>query len=583
MQLLKKTIPLVFTVCFIAVISSQETKARDTFGFYYGNTYSDQWNNYENLVIDIRNYSPENDFTDLLHTSARLITYLSIGETDSLIEGDKLGPGGYASWYLDYNNDNLPDRNPVWGSYYVNANSNAWHDYILQTLIPEISPGGIRGLFLDTIDTVDIYPETTQGMIALVIKIRLNYPDCYLVQNRGFSVINETAGSINAVLFEEFSSYYDFDTGEYKKWTGSELSYLDQTGSVLSQLKRYYPIDIWTLDYRPENDIDLLKFAIERAAMFGFSPSTTDIYVTRLDQMNLFSISDELDSTTDRAVDIREFRVETRNNALQYHLTMDGNIVENSNHYQIFITTLKPDDPVYFTSTGFCANYMVEDNSLYKYNGTGTSWSWTYIGDVRNSIQNNTITTEIFPASLGTGNNTLVTAMAVSSNSIWAPQDTSDILRGVTEIVQTDAIYQIEDDIDKSIKGHQDIKRLTSTDSTTELIVEMVLRSQPNGSNHYVIFLDTDGVHSGYRNYEITASHIVMDGQLYIYSGDGDTWNWNYLKPVSVVSGRKQLLYTLEKQDIELGTGEYRIMGEVLDSQWRVTDYTGMLECTTNF
>ena len=583
MRLTNKATLFVFLAFFMVVISCRDGKAKDTFGFYYGNIYSDQWNNYENLVIDIRNYSQENNSAYLLNTTARLITYLSIGETDSLIEGDKQGPGGYASWYLDSNNDNLPDLNPVWGSYYVNANSNAWHDYILQTVIPEISSGGIRGLFLDTLDTVDLYPETTQGMIALVIKIRLNYPDYYLVQNRGFSVINETAGSINSLLFEEFSSYYDFDTGEYKKWSGSELSYLDQTGTMLSQLKQNYPIDIWTLDYRQENDNDLLKFSIERAVRFGFTPSTTDIYVTRLDQMNLFSISDEPDVTIDRAADIREFRVENRNNALHYHLTMDGNIAENSNHYQIYISTLNPVDPGYFTSTGFCANYMVEDNSLYKYNGTGTSWTWTDIGDARSSHMNNTITTEIHSPSLETGNNTLVSAVAATSNSIWAAQDTTGILRGVTEISRTDALYQIEDDTDKSIKGHQDIKRLTSTDSITELIVEMVLRSRQNGSNHYAIFIDTDGVLSGYKNYEITASHMVMDGQLYIYSGDGDTWDWNYLKPVTIVSDRNKLNYTLEKQDIELGTGAYRVMGEVLNSQWRVTDYTGMLECTTNF
>ncbi len=146
-------------------------------------------------------------------TSARLITYFSIGETDTLIEGDKQGPGGYASWYLDQDSDNFPDQNPNWGSYYVNANSNAWHDYVLQTLIPELSSSVISGLFLDTLDTVDIYPETTNGMISLVNKIRLYYPDYYIVQNRGFTIINETASSINALLFEEFSTYYDFDTG----------------------------------------------------------------------------------------------------------------------------------------------------------------------------------------------------------------------------------------------------------------------------------------------------------------------------------------------------------------------------------
>ena len=582
MQLLSKVTLSVFITCFMVVISCGDAEARDKFGFYYGAEFSDKWNDYENLVIDIRLYSQDNVSADLSDVRARLITYLSIGETDTLITGDKNGPGGYASWYLDQDGDNFPDRNPVWESYYVNANSNAWHDYILQTQIPEISSSGIKGLFLDTLDTVDLYPETISGMIALVIKIRLNYPDYYLVQNRGFSIINETAGSIDALLFEEFSSFYDFDTKEYKKWPGSKLSYLDQTGTVLNQLRQNYPIDIWTLDYRPGNDNDLLKSAIERAIRFGFIPSTTDIFVTRLDQMNLYLIPDEVNSTIERAVDITEFRVETRDDGIQYDVTMDGDIAGNSSHYQIYISTLRPGDPVYFNATGFSANYMIEDGCLYKYNGSGTSWSWKYLKDVRSSIIDNTITTEIFPSSIETGNNTLVSAMAATLNSTWDNQDTSNILRGVTKVSLTDVVCQMEDDIDTSIKGHQDIILQTSTGTVSELIVEMVFRKTPKSSNHYVIFLDTDGVYSGYRNYEIRASHMVMDGELYLYSGDGDTWDWNYIKPVHPVSSGKKLIYTVEKQDIGLETGPYRVMGEVLGSKWNTKDYTGVLECTAN-
>ncbi len=583
MKLLNKVTLLVSIAYFMVGITCPDVKAKDKFGFYYGDTYSDQWNEYENLVIDIRNFSQGSGTTDLSETSARLITYLSIGETDTLIEGDKQGPGGYASWYLDQDGDNFPDQNPNWGSYYVNANSNVWHDYVLQTLIPGLSSGVVNGLFLDNLDTVDIYPETTSGMISLVIKIRLHYPDYYVVQNRGFSIINETASSINALLFEQFSTYYDFDTGEYKKWSGSDLSYLDQMGTMLNQLKQSYPIDIWTLDYRTEDDNDLLKFVIERAIRFGFIPSTTDIFVKRLDLMNLFFISDNLDISIDRTVDIIEFRVEAQNNTIKYSLTMDGDIGENSVYYQIYISTLNPVNPGYLTSTGFSANYMIEGGNLYKYNGDGTSWSWTYLQNVESSILNNTITTEIYPSSIETGDNTLISAIADTLNLNWAIQDMTNILRGVTEVTQTDTVYLIEDDIDKSIRGHQDIKRLTSTDSVSELIVEMVLRRRPRTSNHYVIFIDTDGVYGGYKNYEITASHMVMDGKLYRYSGDGDSWDWAYMKSVNVVTSGKKLIYTLDKQEVELETGAYSVMGEVLNRKWNDVDYTGALQCSTNY
>ncbi len=140
MNLLNKLILLVSIACFMAGITCPDVKAKDKFGFYYGDVYSDQWNDYENLVIDIRNFSQDSGSTGLSETSARLITYISIGETDTLIEGDKQGPGGYASWYLDKDGDNFPDQNPNWGSYYVNANSNVWHDYVLQTLLYQSYP-----------------------------------------------------------------------------------------------------------------------------------------------------------------------------------------------------------------------------------------------------------------------------------------------------------------------------------------------------------------------------------------------------------------------------------------------------------
>jgi hypothetical protein len=583
MKLLDKVILLVSIACFIAGMTCPDAKAKDKFGFYYGDIYSDQWNDYDNLVIDIRKFSQYSSSIDLAETSARLITYISIGETDALIEGDKQGPGGYASWYLDQDGDNFPDQNPNWGSYYVNANSNAWHDYVLQTLIPELSSSAVNGLFLDTLDTVDIYPETTNGMISLVNKIRFYYPDYYVVQNRGFSIINETASSINALLFEEFSTYYDFDTGEYKKWSESDLNYLDQMGTMLNQLKQSYPIDIWTLDYRTEDDNDLLKFAIERAVRVGFTPSTTDIFVKRLDLMNLFFIYDNLDINIDRAVDIIEFRVETPNNTIRYYLTMDEAMAVDSDHYQIYISTHNPVDPVYLTSTGFSANYMIEDGCLYKYNGDGTGWSWTYLQEVVNSILNNTIVVEIDPSSIETGDNTLTSAMAATLNFTWAIRDMTNILRGVTAVARADNVCLIEDEIDKSIRGHQDIKRLTSTDSVSELIVEMVLRRRPKDSNHYIIFIDTDGAYGGYRNYEITASHMVMDGELYRYSGDGDSWDWVYIKTLDIVTSRKKLIYTLDKQDVELVTGAYSVMGEVLDRRWNDADHTRTLQCSTNY
>ena len=59
---------------------------------------------------------------------------------------------------------------------------------------------GVDGLFLDTIDTVDMAYETVGGMVDLIKKLDEKIPDAKLVANRGFSVFPYISQLVDGIL-----------------------------------------------------------------------------------------------------------------------------------------------------------------------------------------------------------------------------------------------------------------------------------------------------------------------------------------------------------------------------------------------
>ena len=67
----------------------------------------------------------------------------------------------------------------------------------------------LRGSFLDNLDIVDNYPFMKNCVIKLIRDIRRKYPGIIVV-NRGFTIVEDIAPYVDAVLFEDFGTYYDF-------------------------------------------------------------------------------------------------------------------------------------------------------------------------------------------------------------------------------------------------------------------------------------------------------------------------------------------------------------------------------------
>jgi len=550
--------------------------AKDSFGFYYGEKFTEGLFKYETLVLDANNFASA-DLKKLKNSGVRIITYLAIGETDTLLVGDGKGPGGYASWYFDNNRDGFPDQNPNWGSYYVNASDKKWHDHILNTAIPSL-PSAIAGVFLDTVDTVDIFEETKNGMISLINKIALHYPQLFIVQNRGFDLIKDTAESIDAVLFENFSSYYNFEKQTYEKWTGGDLVYINEVAIMLNQIRRSSRFDVWTLDYMEVGDQDFLSALLTRAARFGFVPSATNINITRLDLMNQASVDDETNKGLDGCYDISSAVAEDTLTDIRFTIEVSDKIDLQNTNIQFFIGTSDTDTAKFEHPDALSADYLIENDILYRYTGDGQSWAWERVGAVSCENSNGTYNVTMKKTSINIAQNSLIEVVAVTQDQEWNLQDQTDLLRIVTRMRQ----YSSKEDLDNNIPPPGDIRKIGVALTDSHMMITVYLEGTIDIANHYGVFIDTNPLEEGYQFYNITASYMILDNGFYQYTGDGESWDWRLIRSVDVNQGKRTLSYAIDCNKIEFAGSSAELISFSLNSRWDDIDKSEALQILLN-
>jgi uncharacterized protein (TIGR01370 family) len=229
-----------------------------SYAVYYGNNleYTAHLGDYDLGIVQPNTLSIP-ALKKLTSSGKRLVAYITVGESD----GPSLGLP--KEWVLGTNEN--------WGSKFVDANQVGWQDRVLERATDIIS-FGFSGFFLDTLDTVDLFPKTKPGMIRIVERLREKFPNAVIVQNRGFAVLPETTRLIDAVMFEDYSTSYNFDTQKY-------LSSDGDISAVLPVLKT--GVKVLALDYA--DDPKLRRRAIDRAKAAGFLPFVTNISLNTLE------------------------------------------------------------------------------------------------------------------------------------------------------------------------------------------------------------------------------------------------------------------------------------------------------------
>jgi uncharacterized protein (TIGR01370 family) len=236
----------------------------NSYACYYGDASAmAKLKTYDLVIIDANSLGGAKRIAELKEAGVIVIAYLTIGEEDTKSTTGK-------DWYL-YDKKGKPLKNGDWSSYYVDARNATWQTKILKDAQVLLNMGA-DGIFLDTIDTVDLAPETKVGMVELVGRLRLTYPNALLVANRGFSVLDEIAPFIDGVLFEDFSSYYNFSTKKYTAWKGSDLEWTRVKAEWLKKLGAANDFRILTLDYVATDTDSSIPTYKARSLSFGFLP-----------------------------------------------------------------------------------------------------------------------------------------------------------------------------------------------------------------------------------------------------------------------------------------------------------------------
>jgi uncharacterized phage protein (TIGR02218 family) len=111
---------------------------------------------------------------------------------------------------------------------------------------------GADGVFMDTLDTVDVYPseEFQQGMARMINELKAEYPHKHFLANRGFSIMADIIASCSYVMFETFISEYDWETKKYYKLTDPDtVAYNEEIKAQLRELRKKHTFDVLALNY----------------------------------------------------------------------------------------------------------------------------------------------------------------------------------------------------------------------------------------------------------------------------------------------------------------------------------------------
>lgn len=175
------------------------------------------------------------------------------------------------------------DGNDDWKSDYMDVTKPEWHEHILNTLAADALEKGYDGWFLDTADSIERLRQTEpvqferarKAMIQLIQQLRQKYPGKIIVLNRGFFMLDEVAGSLDALLAEGLFQSWHPGGRHYVPVASADRDWL--LGHLSRASQRGLPVLI--VDYVDPKNVQLARKTAEQIRAAGFIPfiSTPDL------------------------------------------------------------------------------------------------------------------------------------------------------------------------------------------------------------------------------------------------------------------------------------------------------------------
>jgi polysaccharide biosynthesis protein PelA len=232
------------------------------YAVYYGPGRQSDLAAFDLVILQPAHYRPA-DIAGLHAQGALPVAYLSLGE-----EAAAPTPAPWA--LLDPQTGRIA-HNPRWQTTLIDCRSALWREHLLRERIPLLVAQGFAGLFLDTLDVQEAFPQTRPGVVALIRHIHATFPHLLLIANRGFSLLADVTDCLGAVLFEAFTTYHA--TGNYAVWDESSLTWTAQQAAYARAVCGARPL--LALDYAAPHDNALRALAEQRALAQGLLPYVT--------------------------------------------------------------------------------------------------------------------------------------------------------------------------------------------------------------------------------------------------------------------------------------------------------------------
>ncbi len=237
--------------------------AEERYAFIYSKNIDDRFINfYDKVVVEAE--AVDNIYA--IRYPKKMVAYVSVGEIEAWRKSQK---PYQKSWVLS--------ENKTWNSLIADLTQEGYRNFVLQR-IQKLHKQGYRNFFLDTMDSYHVlssnkklFKKQQRAIVSFIHKIRQKYPNCKLIINRGFELLDQIHQDIDGVVAESLLNRYNHAKKSYTDVPKTDQEWL------LENLKKAqnYNLDTVSIEYSDQSTKERHAIA-KRVKALGVIPYVTD-------------------------------------------------------------------------------------------------------------------------------------------------------------------------------------------------------------------------------------------------------------------------------------------------------------------
>ncbi|MGM0823107.1 MAG: bifunctional glycoside hydrolase 114/ polysaccharide deacetylase family protein [Pseudomonadota bacterium] len=268
---------LALTMMPFHLVQAATTPGQPSVAFYYGNDVpTELLSQFDWIVVEAANVD-EHQYDQLTQHGGQPFAYLSVGELD-----------GWRDNKNPVDESVLMTRNDAWNSQVADLTAPEWQQWLIDEHVRPLWEAGYRGLFLDTLDSYRLFApdgdnarRQQEALVAIIARIKRQYPDIQLIMNRGFEILDRVHNDVVGVAAESLYRGWNPDTKVYGEVPDNDQAWLYDH---LVRVRDDYQLPAIAIDYVPANNRSLARQTAKRISDEGFVPWVS---VPQLNQMGV--------------------------------------------------------------------------------------------------------------------------------------------------------------------------------------------------------------------------------------------------------------------------------------------------------